>query len=138
MIDYLYSAKEISADQLHGFFVGWPNPPSRKTHLRLLEQSDEVVLAQDTSSGVIVGFITAITDGVLAAYIPLLEVLPEYQHQQIGRNLVQKLLERLSSYYMVDLLCDPNLQPFYEQAGMMRANGMFIRNHDNQGGAGDF
>lgn len=138
MIDYLYSAKEISADQLHGFFVGWPNPPSRKTHLRLLEQSDEVVLAQDTSSGAIVGFITAITDGVLAAYIPLLEVLPEYQHQQIGRNLVQKLLERLSSYYMVDLLCDPNLQPFYEQAGMMRANGMFIRNRDKQGGAVDF
>ena len=130
MIDYLYSAKEISADQLHGFFVGWPNPPSREIHLRLLQQSDEVVLAQDTSNGTIVGFITAITDGVLAAYIPLLEVLPEYQHQQIGRNLVQKMLERLNGYYMVDLLCDPDLQPLYEQAGMRRANGLFLRNHD--------
>ena len=138
MIDYLYSAKEISADQPHGFFVGWPKPPSRETHLLLLQQSDEVVLAQDTSNGTIVGFITAIADGVLAAYIPLLEVLSEYQHQQIGRNLVQKMLERLSSYYMVDLLCDPDLQPFYEQAGMRRANGMFLRNHDKQGGAGNF
>ena len=63
MIDYLFSAKEISADQLHGFFVGWPNPPSRETHLLLLQQSDEIVLAQDTSSDAIVGFITAITDG---------------------------------------------------------------------------
>ena len=102
MIDYLFSAKEISADQLHGFFVGWPNPPSRETHLLLLQQSDEIVLAQDTSSDAIVGFITVISDGVLAVFVPLLEVLPEYQHQQIGRNLVKKMLERLSGYYMVD------------------------------------
>ena len=138
MIDYLYSAKEISTNQLHGFFVGWSNPPSRETHLRLLQQSDEVVLALDISSGAIVGFITAITDGVLATYIPFLEVLPEYQHQEIGRNLVQKMLRRLSGYYMVDLLCDPGLQPFYEQAGMRRANGMSLRNFDKQGGAGNF
>ena len=134
MIDYLYSAKEISAEQLQGFFDGWPNPPSQEAHLRLLQQSDKVILAQDTSSGAIVGFITAITDGVLAAYIPLLEVIPEYQHQQIGRVLTQKMLEQLSNYYMVDLLCDTDIQPFYEQFGMKRATGMYLRNYDNQAG----
>lgn len=30
---------------------------------------------------------------------------------------------------MVDLLCDPDLQPFYEQVGMRRASGMFLRNY---------
>ena len=135
MIDYLYSVKEISAEQLQGFFDGWPNPPSQETHLRLLQQSDKVILAQDTSSGAIVGFITAITDGVLAAYIPLLEVIPEYQHQQIGSVLTQKMLEQLSNYYMVDLLCDTDIQPFYEQFGMKRATGMYLRNYDKQAGA---
>ena len=135
MIEYLYSVEEITADQLHCFFVGWPNPPSPEVHLRLLKQSDEVVLALDAANGNVVGFITAITDRILAAYIPLLEVLPAYQHQQIGKTLVQKMLERLSSYYMIDLSCDPELQPFYEQFGMRHATGMLIRNYGKQSGA---
>jgi GNAT superfamily N-acetyltransferase len=90
----------------------------------------------DTTTGTIVGFITAITDRVLAAYIPLLEILPEYQHQQIGKTLVMKMLEQLSRYHMVDLPCDTNLQPFYEQFGMQCATGMFFRNYDKQTGAG--
>ena len=36
------------------------------------------MLARD-DAGRVVGFVTAISDGVLSAYIPLLEVLPEYQ-----------------------------------------------------------
>ena len=136
MIKYLYSVESITADQLHGFFVGWPNPPSPETHLQLLQQSDEVVLAMDAARGVVVGFITANTDRVLTAYIPLLEVLPDYQQQRIGKTLMQKMLERLSDYYAVDLLCDPDLQPFYEQFGMRRATGMFFRNYDKQAGTG--
>lgn len=136
MIEYLDSVEGITADQLHGFFVGWPNPPSPETHLRLLQQSDEVILAMDAARGIVVGFITAHTDRVLTAYIPLLEVLPEYQQQKIGKTLMQKMLERLSDYYAIDLLCDPNLQPFYEQFGMRRATGMFFRNYDKQAGSG--
>jgi ribosomal protein S18 acetylase RimI-like enzyme len=136
MIEYLYSAGGITADQLHGFFVGWPNHPSPETHLQLLQQSDEVVLAMDADRGIVVGFITAHTDRVLTAYIPLLEVLPGYQQQKIGKTLMQKMLERLSDYYAVDLLCDPDLQPFYEKFGMRRATGMFFRNYDKQAGRG--
>ncbi len=135
MIDYVYSSEGITANQLHGFFVGWPNPPSPEVHLQLLQKSDEVILAVDSSNGKIIGFITAITDRVLSAYIPLLEVLPAYQHQQIGKTLVQKMLERLSAYYMVDLLCDTELQSFYEQFEMRHASGMFLRNYDKQSGA---
>ena len=40
----LTSAAGITAAQLPGFFQGWPNPPSPETHLRLLQQSDYVVL----------------------------------------------------------------------------------------------
>jgi ribosomal protein S18 acetylase RimI-like enzyme len=135
-IEYIYSAEGITANQLHGFFVGWTNPPSPETHLELLKNSDEVVLAVDTESGNVIGFITAITDNVLAAYIPLLEVLPDYQNQQIGKTLVEKMLARLRDFYMVDLLCDTEVRPFYEKLGMRPAAGMLLRHYDKQSGAG--
>jgi ribosomal protein S18 acetylase RimI-like enzyme len=134
MIEYAHSTENIAADQLHGFFIGWPNPPTPETHLRLLRNSDAVVLAVDTETGQVVGFITAITDGVLAAYIPLLEVLPAYQRQGIGQTLVRRMLERLQDLYMIDLLCDADVQPFYEQLGMYPAVGMCARNFDRQSG----
>ncbi len=135
MIVYAETAETLTAQQLSGFFVGWPNPPTPETHLQLLERSDEVVIAQDDATGQVVGFITAITDGVLSAYIPLLEVLPAYQGQGIGSELVRRMLAKLADLYMVDLLCDPNMQPFYEHLGMRPTAGMVRRNYDRQAGA---
>ena len=134
MIEYLYDSEKIQPHQLHGYFVGWPNPPSPETHLRLLRNSDRIVLAIDTTTNNVIGFITAITDHVLAAYIPLLEVLPEYQKQKIGKTLGNKMLEQLKEFYAVDLLCDADLQPYYEQLGFRRATGMLLRNYDRQSG----
>ena len=135
MIQYLYTADDLQADQLRGFFVGWPNAPSPETHLRLLRNSDEIVLARDSESRAIVGFVTAVTDRILAAYIPLLEVLPEYQERGIGRELMQRMLDRLAELYMVDLICDVDVQPFYERLGLRRATGMSVRRFDLQGGS---
>jgi ribosomal protein S18 acetylase RimI-like enzyme len=136
MIEYLESAETITLEQLPaGFFEGWPHPPGRETHLRVLRGSDEVVLARDGASGRIVGFISAVTDGVLAAYVPLLEVLPEYRGRGIGRELVRRMLRSLDHLYMVDLICDPGLQAFYERLGMTRASGMSVRHYRNQSGA---
>jgi len=86
MIRYVYTSEGITPEQLQEFFEGWPDPPSPETHLRLLTNSDEVVLAVDDDSGAVVGFITAISDRVLSAYIPFLEVLPEYRGRGIGGN----------------------------------------------------
>jgi ribosomal protein S18 acetylase RimI-like enzyme len=134
MIRYADAADGITPEHLIGFFVGWPNPPSPATHLRLLEGSDAIVLAIDDASGNVVGFVTAISDGVLAAYVPLLEVLPAYQGHGIGSELVRRLLARLRDLYMIDLLCDPDMQPFYSRLDMKPASGMLIRNHDRQSG----
>ncbi len=135
-VHYTESLAGIDASQLAGgFFIGWPNPPSPETHLRLLQGSSHVVLAIDERTADVVGFATAISDGVLSAYIPLLEVLPEYQHQGIGQELMRRMIAALRSLYMVDLLCDPELQPFYEQIGMRHADGMLIRNYDRQNGS---
>lgn len=135
MIQFIGSHESIQIEQLSsGFFENWPNPPSPETHLRLLRQSDAVVLALDESSATVVGFITAISDGVLAAYIPLLEVLPEYRNRGIGKELVRRMLERLDELYMVDLLCRPDLQGFYGSLGMEPAVGMMRRRYERQAG----
>lgn len=134
MIEYCDSLEGIQPCHLGGFFVGWPNPPSPETHLRLLQNSALVEIAWDAEAAAVVGFITALTDGVLAAYIPLLEVLPAYQGQGIGSELARRMIARLRSLYMVDLLCDPELQPFYARLGMVPAGGMAMRNYDRQSG----
>jgi ribosomal protein S18 acetylase RimI-like enzyme len=134
MITYRDSLQNISTSNLHGFFVGWPNPPSPETLLRLLKNSNHFVLAEDEETGHIGGFITAISDDVLSAYIPFLEVLPAYQGKGIGRELARRMLKKLSGLYMVDLICDADLQPFYERLGMRKGSGMMLRNLERQSG----
>lgn len=90
------------------------------------------MLAIDNSDHKVVGFINAIGDGIMSAYIPLLEVLPEYRGQGIGSQLVRRMLDKLKNLYMVDLTCDPELQSFYLRLGMRRSVGMMIRNFDRQ------
>ena len=51
MIQYADSLEGIVAGDLQGFFVGWPNPPSPETHLKLLAGSDHIVLAIDDETG---------------------------------------------------------------------------------------
>jgi ribosomal protein S18 acetylase RimI-like enzyme len=132
MISYIDALQEITSDQLAGFFVDWSNPPELDAHLKVLQNSDFVVLALDDATHKVIGFITAISDGALAAYIPLLEVLPDYQGQGIGTELVQRMLEKLRDLYMVDLICDPELQPFYARFGMRPYTGMILRNYGNR------
>lgn len=138
MIRYTDSLDSVVVGQLAGgFFAGWPNPPTPETHLRILRRSAHVWLAIDNETGTIVGFVNSISDGVLAAYIPLLEVLPEYRGRGIGGELMRRMLDTLSGLYMVDLLCDEDLQPYYERQGMDRSQGMMVRNRAAQSGKPD-
>jgi ribosomal protein S18 acetylase RimI-like enzyme len=126
VITYTSTADGITADQLRGFFVGWPVAPSPERHLELLRGSHALELALDGDAAV--GFVTAISDGVMSAFIPLLEVLPEYQHQGIGKELMRRLLGQLDDLYMVDLCCDAGLEPFYSALGFQTLDrGMGVR-----------
>ena len=118
VISYHDDALRLAELALDGFFVGWPNPPSPARHRELLAASDHVVLAVDGRR--VVGFVTALSDGVLSAYVPLLEVLSDYQGRGIGSELVRRMLAQLGDLYMVDLACDEELVPFYERLGLQR------------------
>jgi ribosomal protein S18 acetylase RimI-like enzyme len=127
--DVVYSSDvaAVTAADLTGFFVDWPARPSPDRHLEILRGSDHVVLAREGEDGRIVGFVTAISDGVLSAFIPLLEVLPAFQGRGIGTELVRRMLAELADYYMVDLVCDPALEQFYRRFEMMLLSGMALR-----------
>jgi len=90
MIEYTTKLENINESQLKGFFVGWPNSPSEENFLKLLKGSYRIVLAIEENK--VIGFINAISDGVLSVYIPLLDVLPKYQSQGIGKELVVVML----------------------------------------------
>ncbi len=134
MMIYTNSLEGISANMLQGFFVDWPSPPNPQTHLRLLKNSSKIILALDEQTNEVIGFITAISDGVLSAYIPLLEVLPPYKNKGIGKELVSRMLQELDDIYMIDLCCDDDLVPYYEHFGMTKTNGMVYRNYKMQSG----
>jgi ribosomal protein S18 acetylase RimI-like enzyme len=134
MIKYIDSLKTVTEENLKGFFDGWPNPPTAEKHIKLLENSSYFWLAIDSNTENVVGFINAVSDKVLCAYIPLLEVLPEYRGQGIGSELVRLLFNTLKDYYMIDLLCDDSLIHFYKQFNMFESKGMMVRNFRMQCG----
>ena len=135
MIRYANNLDHINEAKLEGgFFAGWPNPPSAVVHMQILKGSYLVWLAIESESDNVVGFVNAISDGVLSAYIPLIEVLPEYHNQGIGKELMKRMLDSLKHLYMIDLLCDAKLQAYYRKLGMIEATGMFVRNYDRQAG----
>ncbi|MCA9945549.1 MAG: GNAT family N-acetyltransferase [Anaerolineales bacterium] len=134
MISYTDSLHDVSRENLRGgFFAGWSHPPTPITHYRILANSTAIVLAR-IEDGTVVGFITAVSDQISCAYIPHLEVLSAYQGQGIGSELVRRMVEKLRHLYMIDLVCDPPLQSFYERLGMKAIVGMVVRNYDRQSG----
>jgi ribosomal protein S18 acetylase RimI-like enzyme len=124
---YIDNIDKITSSQLHGFFVGWKSPLTPERHYELLRRSTHFIVALDGEKAV--GFITALSDGVNSSFIPLLEVLPEYQARGIGSELLRRMLIKLDDIANVDLTCDPDMQPFYERFKMLRSSGMILRKY---------
>ncbi len=127
------SVAGIDPTNLQGFFVGWPNPPKADTLLKILNNAFAVTIAK--SGDVVVGFAYAVSDGVLAGYIPLLEVLPDFQGRGLGSDIIRDLLDQLDALYMIDIVCDPDLERFYAPLGFVKLAGMAKRNYQNQQGS---
>ncbi len=132
MIIFQENLDNIKPEMLGNFFEGWNKFPSKEKHFELLQNSEFKILAVDNETKKVVGYINAITDGVLSAYIPLLEVVPEFKNKGIGTELVKRMLEKLKDYYMIDIVCDESVHGFYEKSGMKKYSAMILRNYDKQ------
>ncbi|MBM6980582.1 MAG: GNAT family N-acetyltransferase [Actinomyces succiniciruminis] len=125
-LTYLTGRGAVAPGQIEGMFVGWPSPPSPQQLVAVMDGSYRRVWALDGDR--VIGYINAISDGVLNAFIPWLEVRPDYQGRGIGAELVRRLLAQLGDMYAVDLCCDPGMLPYYEKLGFARLAGAGLRN----------
>lgn len=69
----------------------------------------------------LVGLCNAISDGYLVVYYPHLLVLPEYQGQGIGTELVRRLMARYAGFHQHMLVADGRALDFYRKCGFERA-----------------
>lgn len=99
--------------------VGWTNYTSNPTMLRnALENSLFLISARD-EEGNLIGFLRAVGDGFSIVYIQDIIVLPEYQRQGIGTQLLRQTMEHFKEVYQVILTTDSELKTiaFYESNG---------------------
>lgn len=127
-ITFIDSISNSEALNFDNFFVGWPKKPSFSV-LEILEKSTYFVVAKKENEAV--GFITCLSDKLISAYISHLEVLPEYKNLGIGSQLVAKILAKVDNLYMVDLVCDPELNTYYSKFGFQSYNANIIRKYNN-------
>ena len=99
--------------------VGWTNYTTNPTMLKnALEHSLFLISARD-EDGNLVGFLRAVGDGFSIVYIQDIIVLPEYQRQGIGTQLLRQTLEYFNEVYQIILTTDSELKTiaFYEANG---------------------
>lgn len=99
--------------------VGWTNYTSNPTMLQnALEHSLFLISARD-EEGNLIGFLRAVGDGYSIVYIQDIIVLPEYQRQGIGTQLIRQTLEHFKEVYQMILTTDSELKTiaFYESNG---------------------
>jgi ribosomal protein S18 acetylase RimI-like enzyme len=131
---YVINDPSLETKDLGSFCAGWKEPLTEEILFRALKGSYRYVIARD-GDGTVAGFVSAISDGVFAAFIPMLEVRPQYQGKGTGTALMEHLLAELSGMRIVDLMCDPALQAFYKRLGMYPMSGMRASSRgESQGG----
>lgn len=124
MIEYKVN-DSVTQDELNRFFQNWKSPPSSKIKGRLIAGSDLIITARE--NGKLLGFLTAISDGTMHAFITLVEVLQLHQGKGIGKHLVNLAISHLRGYYDIVLITDPDKGAFYKKLGFDEIYGMHIR-----------
>jgi ribosomal protein S18 acetylase RimI-like enzyme len=118
----------IKPGELDCFFRGWKSPPSLKMKEKLLNGSDLIVTARE--DGILVGFLTAISDGAMHAFISLVEVLETHQGKGIGSHLMRRVVDYFKGYYDIVLITDPDKALFYKKHGFHEVYSMYIRDFE--------
>lgn len=99
--------------------VGWTNYLDRVDVLeRAFAGSLCVLAAYDGDK--LVGFIRAVGDGQTIVFVQDIIVLPEYQRQGIGTQLLQAILDKYQDVYQLELLTDntEKTKAFYHSLGL--------------------
>ena len=98
---------------------GWSSAEKPFQLMNGLRNSHTLVTARH--SGKLVGLGNAISDGHLVVYYPHMLVHPLQHRQGIGRLMMEKLLEKYSSFHQQMLTADGDAIEFYKRMGFKRA-----------------
>ncbi len=129
MIIYEENLIGIAESRIKGFCARWKDPLPPEKLLEILQSSYKTVLAIDDETNNVIGFVNALSDKIQFAFIPMIEVLPDYRNKGIGTTLMRTILSSLKHIDCIDLTCDPGVQSFYEGHGMLKSSGMVIRRY---------
>lgn len=105
--------------------VGWTGYTNRPDMLhQALEHSLFVLAAFDGNR--LVGLLRAVGDGHSIVFIQDILVLPTYQRQGIGRNLLEQAIAHFPEIYQLHLLTDntEKTRSFYEAIGFTAVDSL--------------
>ncbi|RAP30301.1 GNAT family N-acetyltransferase [Candidatus Marinamargulisbacteria bacterium SCGC AG-343-D04] len=114
------SSKDIPLDDLITFykksFTETPRPTQDKKRMALmLENATFIISAWDTST--LVGICRCLSDYSYVTYISDLAVHENYQHQGIGKMLIQHVKQKSSPDCKLVLLSNTNANTYYPHIG---------------------
>ncbi len=113
--------KKLPLEQVQTLYAAnaWSSAQIPETLITALENCHSVISAW--SQETLVGLGNAISDGHLVVYYPHLLVLPEYQGQGIGSEIMRRMKSRYDGFHMHMLTADGQAIDFYKKLGFERA-----------------
>jgi GNAT superfamily N-acetyltransferase len=113
--------KNLPEEQVIALYsaLKWSSAEKPKQLLGALANSHSVISAWHGNKLIALG--NAISDGHLVVYYPHLAVLPEYQGQGIGSEIVRRMQEIYVGFHQQSLIADGRAIEFYKKCGFTRA-----------------
>lgn len=127
MIEYRDASHTLDLGQLAQVFdaVGWQHRTRDRDRLaQMVRGSMYGVSAHDGER--LVGYARAVSDGAFNAYVSTVAVLPAYQRQGIGREMMRRLLLGRDQVQFV-LHARVEVHPFYLACGFSPPSDMLRR-----------
>jgi predicted N-acetyltransferase YhbS len=110
---------EVSAEEVLGLFksVWWAASRELREVTTMIERSDVVFALRDETG--LVGFARVLTDEVYLALILDVIVAPSHRGTGLGAALMEAIVNhpKVSGARCVELVCQPDLMPFYRRWG---------------------
>lgn len=123
-------AHEVGAEHLPELMelfasAWWTAERTEAETLRILARSDAVVAVTHRGSGRLVGFARALTDETYLAVVLDVIVAPDMRGAGVGVTVMDAVLghPRLAGVKSVELICQPDLMPFYRRWGFTEKVG---------------
>lgn len=113
--------RNISIDDILNLYNAnnWSSANKPNELYNALMNSHSLITAWDKEK--LVGLVNSITDGYLVVYYPHLLVLPEYQKQGIGLNLLKIITQKYQEFHQQILVAEAETVEFYLKSGFRKA-----------------